>query len=126
MPLPKKLGIKSNSVVALIDAPDDFENTLGNLPANVKFTRKSGANPDVTLWFVRSKAGLENKIQYMIPYADNAMLWIIWPKKGSGVTSDLAQTIVRKTGLAVGLVDFKICSVDTTWSGLVFTKRKNK
>jgi hypothetical protein len=57
---------------------------------------------------------------------DDAGLWIVWPKQASGVKSDLTQNIVRRAGLANGLVDFKVCSIDKTWSGLKFRKRKTK
>lgn len=124
VPLPKKLGIKEGSVVALVDAPDGFETTLGNLPPGVTLDRH-GADPfDLTIWFVRARAGLEQGMEAMVPLAALAPLWIAWPKKASGVASDLTQQIVRETGLAAGLVDYKVCSIDATWSGLLFTKRK--
>ena len=75
--------------------------------------------------FVRSLAELRRRF----PVAGRALvergrLWIAWPKKASGVETDLTQGYVRKTGLDSGLVDFKICAIDATWSGLCFTRRK--
>ena len=125
-PLPKKLGIKAGSVVALINAPELFEESLGELPEGVHLRRESTSASDVTLWFTRSRAELEGGIETMVPSADKGGLWILWPKKASGIDSDLSQTIVRRTGLDAGLVDFKICAVDKTWSGLRFTRRKEK
>jgi len=122
-PLPKKLGIKADSVVTLIGGPAGFEETLGKLPSGVAVRR---ANPDlhgVTLWFVRSRQELEDQIEEMGAYAAGGGLWIAWPKKASGVVSDLSQQAVREVGLASGLVDFKICSIDNTWSGLRFSQR---
>jgi CheY-like chemotaxis protein len=123
-PLPKKLGIKKDTLVALINAPQEFEQTLGDLPAGVSLDRTPCERPDVALWFVATRAELEREIEKIGPYAECGSLWIIWPKRTSGVESDLTQTVVRKTGLAAGLVDYKIASIDETWSGLRFTIRK--
>jgi hypothetical protein len=123
-PLPKKLGIKANSVVALVDAPEGFEETLSGLPEDATVTRHLSGQPDVILWFNRSRQELEARLAEMCPLASSGGLWIIWPKKASGVASDLSQTVVRNTGLAAGLVDFKVAAIDATWSGLRFTQRK--
>ena len=122
-PLPKKLGIKSGSVVSLVNAPEGFEATLGELPKGATM-REGGETPsDVTLWFTTSRAQLEQGISEMAERADRGGLWIIWPKKSAGLESDLAQTVVRRVAMAAGLVDFKVCSVDETWSGLRFTQK---
>jgi hypothetical protein len=123
-PLPKKLGIKPNSIVALINAPKQFDETLGSLPEGVVLRASLDQNADLTLWFIRSKEELENRLPAMLRTADRGGLWLIWPKKASGVESNLSQTVVRSTGLSHGLVDFKVCSIDPTWSGLRFTRRK--
>lgn len=123
-PLPKKLGIKANSVVTLLDAPEDFEGTLGELPAGAVVRRRDPDPHGVNLWFVRSRQELEDQIEEIGRLAKGGGLWIAWPKKASGVVSDLSQTVVRRTGLDSGLVDFKICSIDATWSGLRFSQRK--
>lgn len=123
-PLQKKLGIKPNSVVALIGAPEGFEGTLGELPEGVTVRRKARGRADLILWFTKSKRVLKKRIERMADYIGEGYLWIIWPKKASKVETDLSQVVVRKIGLDSGLVDFKICSVDKTWSGLCFTRRK--
>jgi len=123
-PLPKKLGIKENAVVALVNAPKGIQETLGKLPEGAVLRPGLQSIGDLTLWFVRSRAELEKGMSKMVDFGDSAGLWIIWPKKSSGVESDLTQNIVRKIGLASGLVDFKISAIDKTWSGLRFTKRK--
>jgi hypothetical protein len=144
-PLPKKLGIKAGSTVVLIGAPDRFEATLGELPEGAvvrreaeypsAITRKgttvtrdcSAFTRDcsvLTLWFVRAREELDRHIGAMGDAALCGGLWIIWPKKSSGVASDLSQPIVRQTGLASGLVDFKVCSLDKVWTGLRFSRRK--
>jgi len=122
-PLPKKLGIKANLVVALVGAPEGFEQILGPLPEGVEFrerVRKAG----LTLWFIRSLRELDRGMERMAAAVGNEPLWIIWPKKASGVETDLGQQPVREAGLAAGLVDYKVCSVDATWSGLLFRRRK--
>ena len=123
-PLPKKLGIKAGSMVALVDAPKDFEVTLGELPAGTEVVRRAEPGADVTLWFLRSIDDLHDGIDRMGEIAGDGRLWICWPKKTSGVVTDITQNEVRATGLATGLVDFKICAIDATWSGLCFTRRK--
>ncbi len=123
-PLPKKLGIKENAVVALVNAPKGIQETLGELPEGAVLKPGLQSIGDLTLWFVRSRAELEEGMRKMVDFGDSAGLWIIWQKKSSGVESDLTQNIVRKIGLASGLVDFKISAIDETWAGLRFTKRK--
>jgi hypothetical protein len=123
-PLPKKLGIKPDSVVALVDAPDGFETVLGTLPDGVAVRHSVGDDAAVTLWFVRSLAELEDGIETMASIVGHHRLWVCWPKKASGIESDVTQNQVRSMGLATGIVDFKICAIDATWSGLCFTSRK--
>jgi hypothetical protein len=123
-PLIRKLGIKAQSAVALVDAPQDFEATLGQLPEGVVLCRGARGRCDVTLWFVRSLQDLNRRIERMARFIAQGRLWILWPKKASGISTDISQVVVREVGLEAGLVDFKICSVDKTWSGLCFTRRK--
>lgn len=123
-PLQKKLGLKPNIVLALLDAPEGFDETLGELPEGVTVRRQARGGADLTLWFTRSKRDLEMRVEKTTQFIGEGHLWIIWPKKASKVKSDLSQVVVRKIGLDSGLVDFKICSVDDIWSGLCFTRRK--
>ncbi len=125
VPLARKLGLKPASTAALLNAPDGFEETLGELPDGLVLTRGERGPGDVALWFVRSWAELERGIDRTAARLGGGRLWIIWPKKASGVSTDVTQQLVRETGLAAGLVDFKICSVDSTWSGLLFTRRRD-
>ncbi len=123
-PLPKKLGIKADSVVALVDAPEDFEQTLGPLPEGARIRRLARGRSDVALWFVTSRAALAQGLHAWLERDDWHGLWICWPKKASGVRSDLGDEPVRRLALAAGLVDSKVCAIDATWSGLRFTRRK--
>jgi len=124
-PLPKKLGIKPDSVVALVGAPSDFVATLGELPEGVTLREGARGKCDLALWFTKSRNDLERRVDRMGSFARDG-LWIIWPKKASGVVTDVSEQVVRETGLAAGLVDYKICAVDETWSGLKFARRRKK
>ena len=125
-PLPKKLGIKANSVVALEGAPNGFRKTLGELPEGVALEDDARGPCNIILWFVRSREELAHEMKSMAARSGAGRLWIIWPKKASGVESDVTEKAVRAIGMAAGLVDFKVCAVDATWSGLAFTRRKAK
>lgn len=122
-PLVKKLGIKANSSLALIDAPDGFAESLGSLPEGVTL-RDKFAGCNLTMWFVRSSEKLDQGIKRIAADLDDGLVWFVWPKKTSASLSDLSQVSVRKAGLASELVDFKVCAIDATWSGLLFTRRK--
>ena len=125
-PLTKKLGIKAGSTLVLLNAPDEFLDTLGTLPDRVTIKTTARGRRDLTVWFSKSASDLENRIDRLADQVERGGLWIAWPKQVSGVKTDITQAIVRKVGLAAGLVDFKICSIDATWSGLKFARRKNK
>jgi len=123
-PLPKKLGIKAGSRVLLVGAPEGFQEALGRLPEGVIFRKRFGDGVDLILWFVRSLEELEGGVGKWPSRVGKSGIWVIWPKRSSGITSDLSQAAVRRVGLASGLVDYKIASVDETWSGLRFAVRK--
>lgn len=125
-PLPKKLGIKQGSVVVLLGAPDNFEETLGALPEKVRLRRRAGGRANLVLLFANSISELERRFPAAVrTMAEGGSLWIAWPKQASGVATDLTQNKVRAYGLDRGLVDYKICAIDETWSGLRFARRKS-
>ena len=124
-PLPKKLGIKPGSVVALVSAPRGFRRTLGKLPAGARLRARADSRCTLTLWFTRSRPDLGRGIRKAVALAAQGSVWIIWPKQASGVATDLREQVVREAGLAAGLVDYKVCAVDATWSGLLFARRKS-
>lgn len=123
-PLVKKLGIKAHALVGLIGAPTDFIEILGSLPDGVQWRDPVDSPCDLLLWFARSSQELTIQMSQVKTYLGKDGLWIIWPKKASGINSDLSEKVVRETGLASGLVDYKICAIDATWSGLRFAPRK--
>lgn len=125
-PLVKKLGIKPGAVVAIVDAPDEFRANLGDLPEDVIVRTTLRGRRDLTIWFVRSQRQLEKRIDRFAAAVAERGLWIVWPKKSSQVDSDLSQRVVRERGLAAGLVDYKVCAIDQTWSGLKFAVRKGQ
>ncbi len=125
-PLEQKLGIKGKMKIGLIQAPPGFIQKLGVLPEEVTVSKTGLAPCNLLLWFVKSSLELRNKITKLAGRHDYRSMWIIWPKKTGKIKTDLTQQIVRQTGLASGLVDYKICAVDKTWSGLLFTRRKGK
>ena len=124
--LPRKLGIKEGHRLAILHAPSDFETALGELPPLAEIHRSlRGQLPfDVILLFVDRAADLERKFPSTAArLAENGGLWVAWPKKTSGVTTDVTEQSVRDTGLTGGLVDNKICAIDEIWSGLRFVYR---
>jgi CheY-like chemotaxis protein len=125
-PLAKKLRIGENSVVALLRAPDGFAAKLAPLPEGVRFVRNM-RDAEVTLAFMTSCAALGRALPVLAAeMREGRTLWIVWPKKTSALAGDLGEPQVREMGLATGLVDYKVCSVDETWSGLAFAVRKAK
>jgi len=123
-PLPKKLGIKEGCRIALVNAPQDFESELGELPDNVQFIKGPAKSLDIILFFVLNERALVRDFAKLAGrLTANGMLWIAWPKKSSGVTTDLTEQRVQQIGLDAGLVDVKVCAIDETWSGLKFVYR---
>jgi hypothetical protein len=119
-PLPRKLGIKPAARLALIDAPDGFDSTLGDLPGGVVVRRRLDGDPfDVIVAFFSRRSLLERRLPSLSSALDPAGgLWIAWPKRASGVATNVTEDIVRALGLGTGLVDNKVCAIDQVWSGL--------
>jgi len=104
--------------------PSDFGSTLGRLPDGAVLHEGTAAPADLTIWFVRTRGDLLAGIRKMAARTGPAPLWIAWPKKASGIQTDVSQQEIRERGLAAGLVDYKVSAIDATWSGLLFAKRK--
>ena len=123
-PLAKKLGIKEGSRLRLVNAPKGFEKELGELPHGVETTGRGNKPFNLVLLFVKSESALKKEFaREAKKIARDGMLWVAWPKKSSGVATDLTFGNVQKTGLQAGLVDVKICAVNDIWSGLKFVYR---
>ncbi len=125
-PLVKKLGIKTDSTIVLLSAPQSFRRMLGKLPKNVSFRLENRGRRNLTIWFVKTERELDRRINRMVDAVANGPLWIIWPKRTSKVPSDLTPARVRRVSEVAGLVDFKISKIDETWTGLKFTRKKKK
>ena len=123
-PLLKKLGVKPGFRVALVGAPKNFKEELGALPETAKFASATADSLNLILAFVSSERELKLKFcPLAAKLQKDGMLWVAWPKKSSGVVTDLTFNNVQRIGLDAGLVDVKICAVNEIWSGLKFVYR---
>jgi hypothetical protein len=126
-PLVEKLGIKPGSRVLPIKAPATYRKILGPLPAGVSFLLRRTRDVDVVHLFVSRRAELEGELprqRKLMP--DSAMLWVSWPKKASGVATDVTEDVIREVALPLGFVDVKVCAVDEIWSGLKLMVRRSE
>ena len=122
-PLPKKLGIKPGFRVALSNAPEEVRGELAAELASCEVVKKV-CELDFAMIFTMSRAELTKAFaKFAKVLAPAGMLWVSWPKKSSGVITDLNDNIVREIGLDAGLVDVKVCAVTDVWSGLKFVRR---
>jgi len=120
-PVPKKLGVKEGLRVTLIRMPADVRAELRDALAGCRIGKDLAGPLDFIHLFSKSRVELEKEIPRAArALAPAGMLWISWPKKSSGVTTDLTEDIIRDFGLSVGLVDVKVCAVTEVWSGLKF------
>jgi hypothetical protein len=127
-PLAQKLGIKAGQKVVTIDAPADYSKLLAPLPKEVSFVRKASAGAEFVHLFVSKRQALEKELKRLRKLiADTGLLWVSWPKKSSGVATDVTEDVVREVALPHGFVDVKVCAVDETWSGLkLMVRRENR
>jgi CheY-like chemotaxis protein len=124
-PLAQKLGIKEGMTIAAIDAPPGVELILVPLPAGVKLRRGNRGRRELTLWFVTARGDFERRLAAVARAVGDGTLWMAWPKRSSGVETDLSEDAIRAVALPAGLVDTKVCAIDDTWSGLRLTRRRS-
>jgi hypothetical protein len=123
-PLPQKLGIKPNYKVALPNIPADVQKEIRAALADCEIATTGKVPLDLVINFVTTKKDLLDSFPTWASRLTPAgMLWIAWPKKSSGVPTDLDENKIREVGLAGGLVDVKVCAINETWSGLKFVRR---
>lgn len=125
-PLAKKLGIKPGTKMVALGAPKNYVALLEPLPGDVSFGARVTAGVDVIHLFVIKKSKLKQHLQALLQsMRPDAAVWVSWPKKASGVPTDITEDVIRAVGLPLGLVDIKVCAVDETWSGLKMVIRKS-
>jgi hypothetical protein len=124
-PLPQKLGIKPGLTVVTINAPTDYRRLLGAIPEGVTFSDRLKPNSGFVHVFVKQRSELEKRLSVLRKkIADTGTVWVSWPKKSSGVPTDVTEDVVRAVALPLGFVDIKVCAIDETWSGLKLVIRK--
>jgi hypothetical protein len=124
-PLPKKLGIRPGLRVLLVGVPAEVRAMLRDPLAQCDRVHGRADRVDLAMVFARSRAELEREFgPASVMLAETGMLWACWPKKSSGVVTDVDENTVREIGLGGGLVDVKVCAVTSTWSGLKFVRRR--
>jgi hypothetical protein len=123
-PLARKLGLKPDARVGLVSAPEGFEEQLGELPPGVAVRRRLRGPQEVIVAFCTRRSELERGLPgWRASLSPAGGLWLAWPKRTSGVPTDLGEGSVREVGLGAGLVDNKVCAIDATWSALRFVYR---
>jgi hypothetical protein len=124
-PLVRKLGIAAGHTVALVGEPSGFRDLLAPLPERVAFVSRHAPTVDITHLFAVRRTELVRRVdEIRSRMRDDAVLWVSWPKKSSGVESDITEDVIRQVALPLGLVDVKVCAVDATWSGLKLVVRR--
>jgi len=124
-PLLQKLGIKPGNLISTVNPPAGFHQALGSLPEGAAFVGSSTDDVDVIVSFERSLADYKKHLPTLAHrIKQDGMIWIAWPKKASGVVTDISESQVRDSALPRGLVDIKVCAIDETWSGLKLVIRK--
>ena len=124
-PLPKKLGFKEGSRIWAIDAPKGYRELVSPLPVSAKFVSSLTPDTDVVHVFATEKKALQKALKSLRPrIAQAAAVWASWPKKASGVPTDVTEDVIREVALPMGFVDIKVCAVDEVWSGVKLVIRK--
>ena len=125
-PLPRKLGIGEGATFAVVDDPGHVDELVTPLPAGARRV-EAAADADVVLVFTTERSDLERRIDGLgAAIFPDRMLWIVWPKRASGVPTDVAEDVVRAVALPIGLVDTKVAAIDATWSGLRLVWRRDR
>ncbi|MGE5323319.1 MAG: DUF3052 domain-containing protein [Actinomycetota bacterium] len=123
-PLIQKIGVRPGHRIMVRNQPPTFFKELGPMPEGAQYSTKPSGRANVVICFSERKAELEKNFPSLADkLVPDGMLWISWPKKASGVATDLTEDVVREIGLDSGLVDVKVCAIDETWSGLKFVIR---
>lgn len=126
-PLQKKLGLKAPLMLVVIDAPSEYPDWLGALPAGIKIVSKSRKPIQAAHVFVKKRAVLKKYLDsFRKQLEQNGFVWVSWPKKASKVETDITEDTIREIALPLGFVDIKVCAVSDIWSGLKLVIRKKE
>ena len=127
-PLPQKLGIKPCLAVVTINSPTNYRRLLGTIPEGVTFSDRSRPDSSFVHVFIQKRSELEQRLSAIRrKIADTGTVWVSWPKRSSGVPTDVTEDVVRAVALPLGFVDVKVCAIDETWSGLkLMVRRSNR
>ncbi len=124
-PLAKKLGITAEMIIVALAVPPSYRNLLGELPAHVRIEKKLRPTNAFIHLFVRRHDLLARELaRCRSRVADDGMIWVSWPKRSSGIETDVTEDTIRAVALPLGLVDTKVCAVDEIWSGLKLVVRR--
>ncbi len=124
-PLVRKLGIAEGMVVLTIGAPDNYLDLIAPVPAGVRVTDRAPRKPAFVHLFTASRADIDQRLRRLRKtLVSDGVVWVSWPKKTSGVPTDITEDTIRAVALPLGFVDIKVCAVDETWSGLKLMIRK--
>jgi hypothetical protein len=126
--LPQKLGLKPGLTVVTINAPTNYQRLLGSIPEDVTFSNRLKPNANFVHVFITKRSELEKRLSVLRETAaDTGIVWVSWPKKSSGVLTDVTEDVVRAVALPLGFVDVKVCAIDEIWSGLkLMVRRENR
>jgi hypothetical protein len=126
--LVRKLGIRPNDRVIALHAPKNYAALLGDLPNGAAIAKRMSNGAMFVHFFTKSRAELETELPELRQrLANSGILWVSWPKKSSGVATDVTEDVIREVCLPLGFVDVKVCAVDDTWSGLkLMIRRENR
>jgi CheY-like chemotaxis protein len=122
----QKLGIRPDTAIAVMNPPRDYASAIGSLPDGAAYREDPREPCNVTLWFFEDPDSFRAALKRMRALADRTKLWVLWPKKSARPDSGLTGTMIREAAGAVGLVDYKVCAVDKTWSAFALARRKDR
>ena len=127
-PLPQKLGIKPGLMVVTINPPANYRRLLGQIPDSVTFSERLKSGSSFVHLFTSRRSEMQKKMSILRDkISDNGAIWVSWPKKSSGISTDVTEDVIREIALPFGFVDIKVCAVDETWSGLkLMIRRENR
>ena len=127
-PLPQKLGIKPGLTVVAINPPANYRRLLGQIPDSVTFSERLKSGSSFVHLFTSRRSEMQKKMSILRDkISDNGAIWVSWPKKSSGISTDVTEDVIREIALPFGFVDIKVCAVDETWSGLkLMIRRENR